>query len=130
MTVRARMAALGAAFAVLEAGAGLWAVISLGPARIAYFLLACAVATTAVTALLWRLLGTRPDGEARGGGGAPSGDDPPPAWWPEFDRDFRRHVREKRAPSKGPGEAARRVCARCRRCGRASAALPAGCRLA
>ncbi len=99
MALRVRVAAVGVGATVLEAGGGLWALAALGPARVALFLLACGAATAVVTMLMWRSLGRPPhgdDGEGPGPGGGPTDSDPPPAWWPEFEREFRRHVRSRR----------------------------------
>ena len=98
--MRARVAAVGAGATVLEAAGGTWGLAVLGPDRIALFLVACAAATALVTVVLWHFLGRPPAGTdgGPGPGGRPPGGDPPPPWWPEFERDFRRHVRSQRSP--------------------------------
>lgn len=85
-----------------ELGLGAVALVALGPTQVAFYPIACAVATIATTGGLWRLLAPPPDGpEGRGGGGRVDGDGPP-QWWPEFERDLREHMRRvdrARAPS-------------------------------
>jgi hypothetical protein len=46
----------------------------------------------------------RGDGPRGGGGGDdPGPDEPPqPPWWPEFEREFREHVRETDTPERSP----------------------------
>jgi hypothetical protein len=65
------------------------------------YLLACAAATAAVAVIARRLVRRPPPRDDEdGGGGPPRGpaDEPPPPWWPEFERAFRRHVRERDRP--------------------------------
>lgn len=108
--MRARIGALGGAAAALEAGLGVAALVAFGPAEIAFYALACAVATVLVTVALWRLLGMPAGGGGDGGdgggadrggdggGGGHSGTDrepDEPPWWPSFEREFRAHARER-----------------------------------
>lgn len=115
MSTRARIATLGGVAAVLEAGLGVAALVAFGPAEIAFYALACAAATVAVTVALWRLLGVPSDGGGEGGGGVggdgggadrggdggggdrsgTDGEPDEPTWWPRFERDFREHARER-----------------------------------
>lgn len=110
MSTRARIAALGGAAAVLEAGLGVVALAAFGPAEIAFYALCCAAATVVVTVALWRLLETPAGGGGEGGAGVDRGGDPAgdggggihprggpeeAPWWPAFERDFRAHARER-----------------------------------
>jgi hypothetical protein len=104
MATRTRIAGLGGAAAILEAGLGVVALMAFGPTEIAFYALCCAVATVAVTVGLWRLLDVGADGGEEGDGGLGGGGDrgggpPEPSWWPAFERDFRAHARE-RQPSR------------------------------
>lgn len=88
----------GVAVVLVEAAAGGVGVALLGPAKIAIYLLVCAAATAAATALAVRLItlrhgGDDPDDDDGGGGGG-GGDDVPP-WWPGFESDFWRYLRER-----------------------------------
>ena len=88
----------GAGVAALEALAGAFALIALGPVEIALYPVACAAATALVTGL-GALAISRHDGRGGSRGGDSDGDEPPP-WWPEFERDCRRHVRgRERTPA-------------------------------
>jgi hypothetical protein len=87
----------GVAVVFVEAAAGGVGVILLGPAEIAIYLLVCAAATAAATALAVRLItlrhgGDDSDDDDDGGGG---GDDDVPPWWPGFESDFWRYLRER-----------------------------------
>jgi hypothetical protein len=48
--------------------------------------------------------GDGPGGNGGGGSGRPRGPDPfgGPAWWPQFERDFREYVEERRTPLRTP----------------------------
>ena len=88
----------GIAVVLLEAATGAIGVVLLGPVEIAIYLLVCAGATAAVTALAVRLIAVRRRGDEGDDGGGGGGDGPgeePPPWWPDFEHDFRRHVRER-----------------------------------
>lgn len=96
---RARGLLLGGIAVVLaEAVTGAIGVLLLGPVEIALYLLVCAAATAAVTALAARLItlhrGRGENGDEGDDGGGGGGDDPPP-WWPGFERDFWRYVRDR-----------------------------------
>lgn len=88
-----RLVLAGAAVVALEALTGAVALVALGPVKIALYPVACAAATALVTGL-GALAVRRHDGGGGGRGGDEGGGGPPP-WWPEFERDFRRHVRER-----------------------------------
>lgn len=93
------LAIVGGFAAAGEAGAGIVALATLGPAKIALFLLACGLATAATTAavavLIARLGGSGdPPGGGSTGGPPPRGPQEPP-WWPSFERDFWSHVRRR-----------------------------------
>lgn len=97
MSVRAWFAAVGTAAVLLEAGAGAVALVQLGPARIALYPIACAVATAVAAVALWKLLDQQAGGPGGGEGGrgpAPR-DDPSPPWWPAFESDLRRYADER-----------------------------------
>jgi hypothetical protein len=74
------------------AATGAVGVLVLGPVEIALYMLACAAATVAVTAIAKRLIALPRRGADDGGRGG--GGEPPP-WWPEFERAFRRYARER-----------------------------------
>lgn len=85
----------GIGVALAEAATGALGVLLLGPVEIAFYMLVCAAATAAITGLAAHLIALhRGRGDDDGGGGGGGGDEPPP-WWPDFERDFRRHVRER-----------------------------------
>jgi hypothetical protein len=85
--------AAGILVTLAEAAVGIYALVVLGPAEIALYLLACAVATAVVVAVgAYLMLRRRPDD---GGGEARDGEGPQPPWWPRFEAEFRRHVRER-----------------------------------
>ncbi|MGI8804962.1 MAG: hypothetical protein ACR2IN_04630 [Thermoleophilaceae bacterium] len=88
-----RLVLAGVAVVVLEALTGVFALAALGPVKIALYPVACATATALVTGL-GALAIRRHDGGGGSRGDDENGDDPPP-WWPEFERDFRRHARER-----------------------------------
>lgn len=88
----------GGLVAVGEAVAGTVALAAIGPVAISLFLLACGVATAATTAGLAALIAhRRGPGDSPGGppGEPPRGPEPPPPWWPDFERDFWAHVRDR-----------------------------------
>ena len=94
MSQRASLAAVGAAAVLVEVALGAAVLSADGPSRIAQFLLASAVATALIVAMLWWILGLPPRDDD--GGGGPRTDPPsPPPWWPEFESEFRRHARER-----------------------------------
>jgi hypothetical protein len=99
MTAPTRLLLGGAAVTIAEGAAGTAALLLLGPVRIALFLLVCAAATGAVSAVVWRLTSSagRGRGDGGGAGGSPTrGPDDPPPWWPGFERDFWDHVERGR----------------------------------
>jgi hypothetical protein len=98
MTAPTRLLLGGAAVTAAEGAAGTAALVLLGPDRIALFLLVCAAATGAVSALVWRLTANagRGPGDDGGGGSPTRGPDDPPPWWPGFERDFWDHVERGR----------------------------------
>jgi hypothetical protein len=106
MTAPTRLLLGGAVVTIAEAAAGTAALVLLGPDRIALFLLVCAVATGAVSALVWRLTSNAGRGPGDGGGGeggSPTrGPDEPPPWWPGFERDFWDHVERERDRTPAP----------------------------
>lgn len=87
-----RLVVAGALVALLEGLIGALALFSLGPVEIAVYPVACAAATAGVTVLA-ALAIRRAEGRGEGGPRDPGGG--PPPWWPEFERDFRRHVRQR-----------------------------------
>jgi hypothetical protein len=89
------MRAWGAAVASAHVGLGLagWLLLGIPP----WFFGGCALLTLGVALLAAPLMGPRGDDPGDDGGGddgGPSPDDPEPPWWPEFEREFRDHVRE------------------------------------
>ncbi len=87
----------GFAGAAVEAALGVLAL----PTGLAPYLFACAVATLAVAVAAHGLLVRRRDepGDDDGGGPRRGPDEPPPPpWWPEFEREFRAHVRGRERP--------------------------------
>lgn len=89
---RFRVCVLGVAMA--EA---LLALLAL-PTGLTPYLLACAVATTALAIGGHRLMAPRGEDDGDDGDGPGGGtplDDPPPPWWPEFEAAFRRHAAER-----------------------------------
>ena len=93
MSAPRRFLAAGLVVAALE---GALAVLAL-PTGLSPYLFACAVTSAVVALVAHKLLVRRPDdpGEGRGGSGTPSDDPPPPPWWPQFEADFRAHVRAR-----------------------------------
>jgi hypothetical protein len=87
------LVAAGVLVTLVEAAVGVYALVVLGPAEIALYLLACAIATAVVVGVgAYLMLRRRPDG---GGGAAGGGEGPQPPWWPRFEAEFRRYVRER-----------------------------------
>ena len=85
MSLRAQLVAIATVAVAIEVALGIAVMSTGGPARIAAFLLASAVATAVVATALWWLLGLprRDDGD---GGGGPAGAPPPLPWWPGIER--------------------------------------------
>lgn len=86
--------ALGAVLAgAAEVIVGLVLISSMGAADVALFFLVSGICTLALAAGLTALLRVEPDSDPPGRGG---GSDPePPEWWPDFERDFGRYLRER-----------------------------------
>ena len=85
--MRAWGGAISAGHVVL--GALGWLLLGVPPV----FFAGCAVVTFAGALVAAPLMRPRPDdddGDGGGGGGDGGPDEPP--WWPDFERDFRRHV--------------------------------------
>ena len=60
-----------------------------------WFFGGCALLTLGVALLAAPLMRPRrDDGDDDEGGGGPDPSEPEPPWWPEFEREFREHVRE------------------------------------
>ncbi len=102
MSARAWLAAGGVAAAVLELGLGAYALVALGPTRIALYPIACALATIALTLALWRLLVPGPEGPDHGDGGGGVDGGGPPEWWPDFERDLREYMDRESRPTARP----------------------------
>lgn len=85
----------GVLVTIAEAALGTAVLLGHGPIEISLYLFACGGATGLVTSLAAALL------RRRGGGDhGPSTEDPEPPWWPDFEADFWRRVREReRAPA-------------------------------
>ena len=103
MSPRAAVTAVGAVTVACEAALTAAVFASGGPNRIGVYLAICAVVTAAMTAALHRVLGLPPRDSGGGGGGRTPTPPPDPPWWPDFEREFRAHVRgrESRPPVGG-----------------------------
>jgi len=85
---------------VLETGAGVFLIASIGPASIALFFLTTGVCTLALASQIGRLLKPvdgGPGGSAFPPDGENDGGPAPTAPWPEFEAAFREYARERQS---------------------------------
>jgi hypothetical protein len=90
-----RLLLAGVLVTLAEAALGVFALSTLGPAEIAIYPIACAAATGLVIGLSAHLVRRRRPGDDHDSGGDGAGGGPQPPWWPEFEADFWRRVRER-----------------------------------
>jgi hypothetical protein len=82
------------AVSALHLAAAVWMLVVMRSGVLAQYFGACAALTAAMGVLGFRLLRQPPRGKSGGDGGGPVGNPsgPEPHWWPEFEREFWRHV--------------------------------------